>query len=472
MNKEFQIFKFLIADWISALLAWGIFFIYRKNIFIQNISLSSKEVFGDPNLYLGLIFIPAFWLLLYIITGSYRGIYRKSRLTELSQTFLTTFFGGTIIFFAVILDNSIITYKNYYHSFFVLIFIHFSITFLFRFILTSIITYKIHHKIIGFNTVLVGSNDNALELYQLMEKQVKPSGNKFIGFVNALPYEKYKLKKYLPHLGNYKDLNKIIKDYNVEEVIIAVEKNEQCTEKDIITILDNTNVIIKILPFMQDILIGSVKTTSIFKVPLIQVPSELMPLWQTTLKRFIDISVSLLSILILIPVYITIAIVVKFSSKGPILFSQERIGYKGGPFIMRKFRSMYCDAEKDGTPKLSSDNDKRITHFGKLLRKFRLDEIPQFFSVLKGDMSIVGPRPERQYFIDKIVEKVPQYKLLHKIKPGITSWGQVKFGYASNVDEMIERLKFDLLYLENMSIATDIKILIYTVLIILRGRGK
>ena len=181
--------------------------------------------------------------------------------------------------------------------------------------------------------------------------------------------------------------------------------------------------------------------------------------------------ISSIAVIILSPLYLITALLIKLGSKGPVFYSQERIGINGKPFMMLKFRTMVENAEANG-PQLSSDNDPRITKFGRFMRKVRLDEIPQFFTVLKGDMSLVGYRPERQYFIDQIVEKAPHYKLLLKIKPGITSWGQVKFGYASTVDEMIERLKYDILYIENMSIAVDIKIMIYTVLIVFTGRGK
>ncbi len=470
MNKKLQVARYVVADLLAAIIGWSLFFLYRK---VNDPALPGglRDFFADPNYYFGILAIPLFWLLLYIMVGTYRRIFRKSRLIELGQTLLICIIGVIIIFFVLLLDDSIATYKSYYKSLLVLFALHFGFTYLFRLILTTITAYRIQHKIIGFNTIIVGSNGNAISILHEIESQEKSSGNRFLGFVNAKDYDDYKISKYLPHLGSLDNLKSIILQNNIEEVIIAIERSEHKTIEKIITELEDANVMIKIIPDMQDFLLGTVRTESIFHTPLIQLSPDLMPAWQQSLKRVMDIVVSIFAMIILLPAYIFTAIGVKLSSKGPIIYSQERIGIKGKPFLMHKFRSMQCDAEKEG-PQLSSKNDTRITNFGRFIRKVRLDEIPQFWSVLIGDMSLVGPRPERRFFIDQIVLQAPHYKLLQKVKPGITSWGQVKFGYAESVDEMIERLKYDLLYLENMSLAMDIKILIYTVMIVMQGRGK
>jgi exopolysaccharide biosynthesis polyprenyl glycosylphosphotransferase len=222
---------------------------------------------------------------------------------------------------------------------------------------------------------------------------------------------------------------------------------------------------------MYDILSGSVKMNNIFGVVLIDVNPEVMPVWQQAIKRFFDVTLSLLAIIVLLPVYIVLAIGVKLSSPGPIFFLQERIGLNGRTFQIIKFRTMYVDAEKQG-PQLSSANDPRITGIGRFMRKSRLDEFPQFVNVIIGDMSLVGPRPERQFYIDQIVPIEPQFLQLTRVRPGITSWGQVKYGYAENVEQMLQRMKYDLLYLNNQTLALDFKIMLYTVLIVIKAKGK
>jgi len=188
------------------------------------------------------------------------------------------------------------------------------------------------------------------------------------------------------------------------------------------------------------------------------------------IRQFFDIVISLLSLIILSPLILILALFIRISGKGPVIYSQDRIGKNGKPFVIYKFRSMIYNAEA-GSPMLSGINEERITRIGRYLRKYRIDEIPNFINVLKGEMAIVGPRPERQFFIDQIVKRNPEFMILLRIKPGITSWGQVKYGYASNVDEMLERLEYDLYYIKNRSLWFDVKIFLYTIGTVLKGKG-
>ena len=473
MEKK-QRTKYIIADTLSAMLAWGLLFLFRK-VALEHTGFSDvADVFNDSNFWLGLILVPAGWLSLYTIQGAYRNVLRRARLTELLDTLLASLIGVVAIFFLLLVDDHISTYRNYYATFLFLFGIHFTLTYIPRLIITSHTVRAVHSRQLGFPTVMIGSGPRALQTYNDLENQETYSGNLFIGYID-LPSSSQQpspLTSIMPPLGTLDDLRKIAKEQRIEEAIVALEPDQKDRLQEILLAINSCgDIIIKITPDARDISVGAIHQHSIFHAPFIVINNRLMPEWQYSLKRIFDIIISLVAMIILSPVYLVTAIIVKATSPGPVFYAQERIGYLGHPFKMHKFRSMYVDAEQAG-PALSKDNDPRITPFGRFMRKVRLDEIPQFYNVLRGTMSLVGPRPERQFYIDQIVKRAPEYLLLQRIKPGITSWGQVRYGYASNVDEMVERLRYDLLYLDNMSLTTDLKILLYTVIIIIQGRGK
>lgn len=451
-------------DLMTAGIAWALFFYYRKT-FIEQVPFEVSDRF-----YIGLIVIPIFWTLLYFTLGTYNNLRRMYFMRILSISMRSFILGTLVIFFFLILDDEIFIHTDYYRLLLALFLIHSTLTFTPRLIINNYIVKQIAKRKSGFKTLLIGGSRKAVDIYKEVEELPKGTGSMFVGFINLNGIDN-ELSTKLPHLGHIQDLEKTIDEYEIEEVIIALDSFEQERLKNIITRIQGRDITIKISANMYDLLSGSVKMTNIFGALLIEVDDDLMPHWQFVVKRLMDLTASIIAMAILLPVYTLLAILVKSTSKGPIFFLQERIGKNGVPFNIIKFRTMVVDAEKAG-PQLSSSNDNRITNIGRFMRKVRLDETPQFWNVIRGDMSLVGPRPERQFFIDLIAEREPQFLQLTKVKPGITSWGQVKFGYAENIDEMLQRMKYDLLYIKNMSIAIDLKILLYTIGIVLKGSGK
>jgi exopolysaccharide biosynthesis polyprenyl glycosylphosphotransferase len=256
----------------------------------------------------------------------------------------------------------------------------------------------------------------------------------------------------------------------VATIIIAPENEQESTTLSLLYRLFPLNIPIKISPDTLSLLTSPIRLQNIYEEPLIDISSADISEATKNIKRLLDIIMSLTALIILAVPMLIVALIIRLDSKGGIFYSQERIGYRQKPFYIRKFRTMRVDAESNG-PQLSSENDSRITRVGRVLRKYRIDELPQFWNVLIGEMSMVGPRPERAFFIRQIVKKAPYYTLIHQVRPGITSWGMVKYGYAQNVDEMILRLRYDLIYLTNISIMVDLKIIIYTVKTVFTGRG-
>ncbi|HOK22197.1 MAG TPA: sugar transferase, partial [Bacteroidales bacterium] len=432
----------------------------------------SEMIFSDTNFYLGVIIIPFIFIFIFAFSDSYREVYRKSRLKELFTTFLQCLIAVTIVFFVVVLDDyPYYHYKYLYNVYFSYLGISFSITYILRLSLMSWTKKRIKKGKIVFNTLIIGNNLLAERVYNSINKDRYDTGQNVIGYVKINGGEDI-LKDQLPCLCELNEIDKIITEYYVEDAYIVLKPEDY---DKISNVLSNRNIFdvnLYIVSDVKDIIVtSSVKIHPFSNIAYINVPKYLLSTWQSFLKRAIDIFVSVVALILLLPLLIFIAYKVKKSSPGPIIYKQERIGRYGIPFNIYKFRSMYVNAEERG-PALSCKDDNRVTPWGRVMRKYRFDELPQFFNVIKGDMSLVGPRPERQFYIDQIVKIVPYYKLLLKLKPGITSWGQVKYGYAENIEQMIERLYYDLLYLDNISLFSDLKILILTVIIVFKGEGK
>ena len=461
--------RYVVADWVSGCVAFFIFNIIRYFILseYQNGYPGLQTYLFSVKLIIEEAIVPVAMLGIYWLSGYYNLPFGKSRLQELITTFFSAIL-NTILIYLVLLINDQTGRRTVNYE---LIIVLFGLLFIIPYFLRlSITLYALRHfreHSWEFRVLIIGNSKTARLTAERLVKGPSRVGYDVLGFVR-IP-EENSLEDNSP-VFNLEDIEEKSRQLLIDQLIIAPEIYDEKKVLEILYRLFPLGIPLKISPDTFSFVTSAIRLSDIYGEPFIDLTTPSLTESSKNVKRLMDCLISSLVLIGFSPLYLALALFVKFSSPGKIIYSQERVGLKQKPFHIYKFRTMYEDAEKEG-PKLSSENDCRITPVGKVMRKYRLDELPQFWNVIKGDMSIVGPRPEREFFIRQIVKRAPYYVLVYQVRPGITSWGMVKYGYASNVDQMVERTRFDLIYMSNMSLYVDAKILIYTVKTVITGRG-
>ena len=470
MNQNAQRIRYILGDLLATAAGWLSFYIYRFDITGFLTVPTLREYLTLPQVELNLILGPLAWLALYAFSGYYQNPYFKSQTNELQVTFWTVVVGTLVAFFAMVIDDvpfindeniallkivhiSPKTYLQILLTMFGCVFVP---VYLVRYFITHRVNSRIQSGRLGLRTLLIGEGKAAQLLQRELKAEKRQNG--------------YLILRTVPDNATIDEIRRAVEEHHIEAFLLAPERHDARIINHRVYELLPFELPIRMKASNEEILNGQVHTDSLTSLPMIQYSTDLLSPFKRNLKRLADTLCSALALILLSPLFLVVAFIIRRDSPGPVFFSQERIGRSGKPFRIYKFRSMRTDAEKDG-PRLSSTIDRRITRVGRYLRKYRIDELPQFWNVLRGDMSLVGPRPERDYYIRQIMDIAPYYSKLLQVRPGITSWGMVKYGYASTIFQMVERMRYDLMYINNCSIAVDLKILGFTVRTVLTGKG-
>ena len=427
IRRKWQL-AFLLSDYLTALLVWIAFLVFRWLVYEGRLFSVDNILIPIFGFYKPLILYPVFCCIIYYLSGFYMRLFKRTPWRDFMLSLFSSIVIALSAFFVIIIDDTIHSISNYYVSLITLFTLQFLLSFLGR-VITS----------------------TALGAYNRLPKVYKLTADNVNAVLDGAP---------------------LLLPQGTESVVIEMPKG--ATEQSLFEIINKVypyGIEIMFTARLYDMLLGSARLRDLNTQPMVSITDLPMSDSEMCIKRGFDIVAAILMLVLLSPLMVIIAIAVRLDSKGSVIYKQERIGHYGRPFHILKFRTMVADAEHE-VPALTTDNDPRVTRIGRVLRKYRLDELPQLWNIVKGEMSVVGPRPERAYFINKIVSEAPYYCLIYKIRPGLTSWGPIRVGYTDTIEKMVQRLNYDIVYMESMSLLLDIKIMLKTISVLVDGKGK